>query len=273
MSELIPFNISNAVPNQPNIFKYDFPTGSQTFRDRKICIANMIIPYSWYNISSTYGNNTLSLIFPTDNTTDTINITIPNGFYTIAQLNSYLQSVMIDNNYYLVNGSTNEYYLEIVANSNTGLAQLNCYQVPTTTSYTNPGWVLPTTADQVPQLVVSNSAFGDLIGFTNATYPATPTQATTYSVQSSYTPQISPVNSIYVCLSCVDNILSSPNNIVGVIPINNTYGAQITFSPPEFIWLKALDGTVSSITLSLFDQNMRPIPLTDLSLSANILIR
>lgn len=270
---MIPISQVNAVTGQSNTFKYNFPAGSQTFKDRKVTIANMIIPYEWYNISTTYNNSTgISLIFPTGATTQTINLTIPNSFYTIAQLNSYLQSQMIANNFYKINGSTNTYYLEIVANSNTGLAQLNCYDIPTTNAYESPA-VSPSTANQVPQLVITNQNFGDLIGFATGTFPALPTQATTYSVQSSFQPQISPVSSIYVCLSCVNNELSSPNNIVSVVPINATFGAQIIFSPPQFIWVKALDGVLSSVTLTLYDQNMRAIPLLDTNLTANILIQ
>lgn len=275
MSSIIPINQTNAVSGQSNTFVYNFPSGSQTFRDRKCAIANAIIPYTWYNISSEYGNNSLSLIFPTGATTDTISITIPDSFYTISQLNSYLQFVMQSNGYYLVDGTQNVYYLEIVANVNTGLAQLNCYDVPTTLgTLTNPAaWVLPTTANQVPQLVVSNAKFGELIGFSVATFPDDPTQATTYSVQSSFMPQISPVSSIFVCLSCVNNVLSSPNNIVGVVPINATFGGQIIYQPPELLWVKCLDGTLTSITLTLYDQNMRRIVFTDTNLTANILIQ
>jgi hypothetical protein len=273
MSQVIPISQVNVTP-QSNVFEYKFPAGSQRFRDRKIAIANMIIPYAWYNISTGYLNSTgLSMIFPTGATTQTITITIPNGFYTITQLNSYLQSLMVANKFYLVNGSTNLYYLEIVANVNTGTAQLNCYQCPTTTNYTNPGWTLPTTPNQVPQLVINNAEFGKLIGFAPATFPSNSTQAQTYSVLSSFTPQISPVSSLYVCLSCVNNELSSPNNIVSVVPINATYGAQIVFNPPQFIWVKALDGTLSSIALTLYDQNMRALPLNDTNLTANILVQ
>jgi len=275
MSSIIAFSQVNAVAHQPNTFQYNFPAGSTTFRGRRIAIANMIVPYSWYNISAAYANNTLSIVMPTAATTITISITIQDGFYTIDQLNAYLQSVMIANNYYLVNGSSNVYYLELVANENTGMAQLNCYQVPTAlpVGYTNPGWTLPSTANQVPQMTIANTAFGSIIGFANATYPALPTQATTYSVQSTTTPQISPVSSIYVCLSCVNNVLSSPNNIVGIVPINATFGAQIVYQPPELLWISCLDGVLSNVVLTLYDQDMRKIVLIDTNLTANLLLQ
>jgi len=273
MSQVIPISQVNAVVGQPNTFQYRFPQNAM-FSERRIAIANMILPYNWYNLSTSYANTTgISMIFPTGATTATINMTIPNGFYTITQLNAFLQAQMVANNFYLVNGSTNVYYLEIVANSNTGLAQLNCYDVPLTTTYTNNGWVLPTTPNQVPQLVITNAEFGKIIGFAIGTYPTLPTQVSTYSVQSTFQPQISPVSSIYVCLSCINNELSSPNNIVSVIPINTTFGAQIIFSPSEFIWVKALDGTIANITLTLFDQNMRALQLLDTNMTANILVQ
>jgi hypothetical protein len=279
MSQLTPFNITNAVANQSNVFNYVFPSGSVSLRDMECAISNMLIPYDWYSISAAFGNNTVSLIFPTGATTATLNITIPDGFYTIEQLNAYLQSVMITNNYYMINNAgpspLNVYYLEIVANENTGKAQLNCYQVPTTVpgDFINPGWTLPTTVNQVPRLVVSNTEFGKVIGFELGTYPSTPTQLSTYSIQSTSTPQISPVSSIYVCLSCVNNFMSSPNNIVSVIPLNNTYGGQITYAPPEYIWIDTLQGSVNAIQLTLYDQNMRPLRLNDVNVIGNVIFR
>ena len=71
-------------------------------------IANVQIPYSFYNISAAYGNNQFTFYWPTagSGTANTSTaITIPDGFYTTTSLNAYLQQYCITNGYYLVNAS------------------------------------------------------------------------------------------------------------------------------------------------------------------------
>ena len=137
MSSLITINSSNVSSTQTNVFNYTFPSGSVNFKKARVAVQSIIIPYSWLNVNGTvYNNAALQLIFPVRisgaNTTATVSINIPNGFYTVSNLNSYLQSQMIANGYYLVNSnSQNVYYLEIVANTQLNNAQLNCYVVPT----------------------------------------------------------------------------------------------------------------------------------------------
>ncbi|NTW91037.1 MAG: hypothetical protein HGA35_03775 [Erysipelotrichaceae bacterium] len=275
MSSIITYTKLSVDSSNNNTFNYRIPTGSYRMDGMECAISNLIIPYDWYSISSFYGNNTFSVKVPVGAGTSTLALVIPDGFYTIDQLNSFLQSKLIANNLYLVNGGDNVYYIEMVPNVNTGKVQLNCYQVPTVLpgGYTNPGWTLPVAVNQVPQLVVGNAAFGDIIGFEVGTYPTLPTQASTYSIQSTKTPEISPVSSVFVCLSIVDNELSTPNNIVGVVPINATYLAQINYQPPELLWIKCLDGSVNNIQLTLYDQNMNRLQLNDTGIVGNILVR
>ena len=278
MSSLIIVNQTNIVAGSTNTYEYKFPQGSARFENSEIGIASAIIPYSFYNITSAYMNQTLSLKFPiTDGTsTSTVAITIPAGFYTLSQLNSYLQSVMISNGFYLVNAAgSNVYYIELVANVQLGTVQLNAYIVPNTvpSGWSNPGsWSLPSSGSRVPQLITDANNFSDLIGFVRSTtFPSTMTQSGTYSTTSSYEPQISPVSSLLLGCNLVDNKLCSPNSIISSIPINTTFGSQITFNPNEYIWLPILDGQYPSLVLSLYDQLANPLNATDTN-SINLLI-
>ena len=60
------------------------------------------VPYSFYNVSSYYANRTFSLIFQTAATTTTISVTLPEGFYTVTDINSYIQQICIDYGAYLI---------------------------------------------------------------------------------------------------------------------------------------------------------------------------
>ena len=289
-SSLITLNSSNVSNTQTNIFNYTFLSGSVNFKKSRIAVQSIIIPYSWLNVNGTvYNNAALQLIFPVrisgSNTSSTINITIPNGFYTVTQLNQYLQSQMIANGYYLVNGSSqNVYYLEIVANTQLNNAQLNCYVVPTslpaTYSYGATGtWgaagigSFNTTANLVPQLVTLNNNFGSLIGFAaSTTFPASNSSFTTVSSASSIVPQITPVQSIYVGCSLVRNIYSNPTNIVANVALTSSYATNILYNPQEFVWLPILEGNFPSFQVIFYDQAYNSLPIIDVNLTINLLV-
>ncbi len=99
------------------------------------------------------------------------------------------------------------------------------------------------------------------------------TQSGTYSTTSSYEPQISPVSSLLLGCNLVDNKLCSPNSIISSIPINTTFGSQITFNPNEYIWLPILDGQYPSLVLRLYDQLANPLNATDTNSIILLIIR
>lgn len=269
----------NHVTARSNEFQYNFPAGAARFRDNKLAISSIIIPYSWYNITAAYGNNTFTLNVPITNgvLNTTIAVTIPDGFYTVAGINQYIQSVLIANGVgYLVNDvGQNVYYFEIVANSNLGTAQINSYIVPNAlpVGWANPGaWGLPAVGNRVPQIVIANANFGTLIGFTNASYPANQNQVATYSITSNQMPQISPVSCLTVSCSLINNVLSTPSNILASIPITSTFGGQIIFEPNQYIWVSILDGSYPYFTITFTDQSNQLLTLTDTNVITTLIV-
>lgn len=71
--------------------------------------------YSWYNISSDYGNQT----FRYYNGTVWKNITITAGLYTIEDLNNLIQTSMLANGDYTVVSGVNVFDISLVPNFNT----------------------------------------------------------------------------------------------------------------------------------------------------------
>ena len=80
---------------------YNFPQ-AKTLKNNAIVLDGLALFYSWYNISSKYQNNQLSYNWFNSAGTGytTFFITIPDGFYTIRELNAYIQSVFVTNNHY-----------------------------------------------------------------------------------------------------------------------------------------------------------------------------
>jgi hypothetical protein len=72
-------NSKNLVPNiqAQNVFQYNFPQGSLTIPEGSTMTINQLtIPYSWRNITSALGNNTIAYTMPTATITYTSTSTI-----------------------------------------------------------------------------------------------------------------------------------------------------------------------------------------------------
>lgn len=259
-----------------SVFTYNFPNSASFVQGDKIALQNLALYYSWTNISSTYGNNTFSYIWTGSSTTTTA-VVIPNGFYSIAQLNSYLQSRFFANGQYLIDASGNYvYYLEIVANSSLNSFQINSYPVPQTlpTGFTQPAnWAgYSASASNSPQLIIPATNIQTLLGFATGTYPPA-AQNTAYSATSTTTPQISPVTSVYMFCSLVRNNLSRPNLILYNFSPNVGYGSQIQITPPYLVYIPIQAGNYPSITVSFYDQNFNSLVVGDPNMTILLAIK
>jgi hypothetical protein len=251
----------------------------------EMCVSSITLPYSFYNVSSYYSNRTFSLIFPKGAATQTISVTLPEGFYTVTDINSYIQQICLDNGAYLIDSTGNYvYYQQLVYNSTYYSVQLLLYPVPTTLptgySYASAGTLytssanLPTTS-YTPQLVLSSAgSISTIIGFVSgATYPST--QSTTnQSILSTLTPVGSTVNSIIMQCSLVNNPVTSPSDILDSLPIHNsTFGSNITYEPSFEKFISLSDGTFNNFTFSFRDQNLNEIYARDPNVSITLIIR
>jgi hypothetical protein len=275
-------NVSNTSTN--TTFKYNFIQGGFQAKDMEMCVSSITLPYSFYNISSYYANRTFSLIFPKGATTQTISVTLPEGFYTVTTINSYIQQICIDNGAYLIDSTGNYvYYQQLVYNSTYYSVQLLLYSVPTTLptgySYATTGTLytssanLPTTA-YTPQFVLASSgSISTIIGFVaGATYPSAQT-TTKQSISSTLTPVGSTVNSLVMQCSLVNNSCTTPSDILDSMPINSTsFGSNIIYQPyPNFVNLS--NGTYNNFTFSFRDQNLNEIYARDPNVSITLIIR
>ena len=91
MSNTLLLNSSNVVGSNKNTYQYNFINGMfKLSDDAEISISSVTIPYSWFNITSNYNNKTFNIQWV--NTGATLNTySLPDGFYSVADLNSYIQ--------------------------------------------------------------------------------------------------------------------------------------------------------------------------------------
>ena len=276
-------SVSNIILNSSNIVNlnqgnnqlvFKFPS-SVKLSNHAIAVSSISMFYSWFNISTSLGNNTFSYTWSTGTATTTYPITIPDGIWEISDINGYLQNVMISNGHYSTDASGNFiYYLEMVVNPVEYGVQLNSfvvlaiaptgitYQFPTPTQNFNPQFIIP-------------AKFNSIIGFS----PNTTLPVTTYigndnlSFLSTQSPEVQPNPVIYLTSTGINNPYIIPNSIIYSISPNVAVGEQISEKPPQLIFNKILEGTYDRFTFALLGTNFAPINIKDSNMTFVLEIR
>lgn len=267
MSEsLFPVILNSSNQVNASTYEYKFPA-SKVFKNAKIALNSISLYYSWRNIKASYNNNVFQYTMPGYPTTT---VTIPDGNYSIENLNQFLQNTMITNNHYLrdQNGN-NVYYIELLTNPSLYNIQLNLFQVPNSlpTGWTNPGsFVLPGNAARATFTVLNNN-FRDIIGFAAGTY----TDASTLSTN---TPQASPISSVLIGCSMVNNEYTNPSNLIFSFVSGSTpYGSMLHVSANDLIYADIRDGVYNSMVIKFYDQSFRELDIIDNSLIIYLVIK
>ena len=252
----------NNISTAPAVLSYNLPTVFYS-EEKQISLANLSIYFSWFNVTSSFNNNQVSYIFQGVTT----NITIPNGYYSAADLTGYINFIQFGLGQYLVDQNGNNWYgISIVENSVYYADSIVISGLPNSTlpsGWTNPNSL--TLDGSNPQIIIpalNTSTFGNLIGFGNATttytYPALSTSTGAYpatnSINSTFTPQISPITGIYVVcnLANTGNYNSTPGIIAVINTENVAFGQQITVNPTFPVWYKMNDGRIPLISVSFY---------------------
>jgi len=284
-------NSSNLVRDgQNNKLVFKFPN-SVLFKKSAIAFAGCSMYYSWFNITSSYSNNTFSYNWingagvPT-----TYTLTIPDGLYEVNQLNEFLQFNFIANGHYLVdNAGKNVYYAEFLVNSARYAVQINTYLFPTALPV---GWSNPAGVAFPPQsfnpIITLPPNINRILGYTanfttnqnlnNAYTPPTSDFESklangTLSYISTSAPDIQPNSSILFSLSNVDNAYAQPSSIIYTLVPQVSVGEIINEKPPEFIWSRLIDGTYSELRMTILGTDLNPIKINDPAITIILVIK
>ena len=273
----IVLNSSNLISDVfNNRFRYIFPQNVEFKKHSKVSLSSVNIYYSWFNITAQNQNNSFSFIWNDGAGANTFNVLIPDGSYSPEQLNQFLQQYFITNGLYLIDSGGNYvYYLEILSNETYYSLQVNSYPLPTVLPA---GWslgsgvVLPGVATQ-PQLIIPNTSITNYFGFVAGTYPTVP-GATTQSFLSTFTPQVSSIQSIIVTCSLLNNRLSIPNNVLfSFSPAGVDFGNIINVAPSQLQFVNIQQGVYNEINVEFIDQNFNKIKINDTNLIIQLLFK
>lgn len=258
-----------------NTYKYTFPSGSVTFNKSKVAVGEINMYYSWFNISATNNNNSYQIIWPTFAGSTTYTVTMPDGFYDIGSINTYLESFLITNGLYLVDEKNNNvYYLQWQSNANYYAIQLNEFPVPTAlpTAYSNPASMTFPVSATCPQVIISSNNFQNTVGFVAGTFGAG--SSSNESFLSTFTPQISVVQSLLLSCTLLNNRYSNPSTILSAFTTQGVgFGSLISFAPtfPQFVNIQ--DGQYTDFTIQFLDQSFNPVPINDTNIVVQLLIK
>jgi hypothetical protein len=279
MVKPVVINSLNYVQGSRNQFIYNFPSEMTFKTGDKIGLQSLSIFNSTFNISQVFGNNTFSMSFPIANSSNqlfyqTLNVTIPDGYYTVSDLNYFLQSQMIANNLYLVNSTSQEnvYFLEFTTNSVQYVLQINSYPIYTQSQATALGLTLPNGASwklpsvsYCPQITLCQG-LGTYFGMTTLTLPPVSNYSQIFNQTSQTVPIVSTVNSYLITLNIVNSKYSIPNNILYSLALpTSSYATQLSvnnnLSDNAMIDINA--GKYTQLVITFLDQNFNKLYLND----------
>jgi hypothetical protein len=275
-----------------NKLVYKFPN-SVVLKDKFVAVSSISMYYSWFNITSSYGNNTFTYTW-NGTTNNTYTITIPDGLYGISAINNYIQYVCLQNGTYWTVSGTYYYPFELLVNANRYAIQLNTYQIPTAAtapvgaSTPSVGW--PTVVFN--SVVTFPSAFNVIVGYTAGFASAnnvgggitfsTPSAGTNYasvnsvntiSYLSNIAPQVQPNSSVLFSLSNINNPYTQPSSIIYSLNSNVGVGELISEKPPNFMWNRMIDGTYNELRLTFLSPTLQPITINDPNMTILLTIR
>lgn len=277
MSVSYPIILNKSNYDSGSTYIYRFGT-SVEMGSVDIALGSAAMFYSWRNITTVKGNNNLSIIHPaTGSTNVTLNLTIPDGGYEIADINNFIKFYLITNGYFIQNTSTGEQtvYLELRVNPSTYQVEFVSYPLPTSlpAGYTAGGSITFPTTTRGPQLGVSTQAFGKLIGFEVGSYPATQS-ASVVTIGSSKTPVLSDVQNVVITLDSASNPYAPNSKVIHSVSYAGvSYGRLITSEPNELSFVPQQQGFRQELRIQLCDQNLRPLELIDNDVTIKLLLR
>lgn len=194
----------------------------------KIALHSCTIPYSWYNISSNYGNNIIRYSKDLGATWEP-NVIIPNGIYSLDAINTYLQSQLFLRSDYSGAPEDPIYDVAILPNFNT---------LRTTLVLQN-NYALDMTAGSLCQL----------LGVIPAVYTTTTQGQLKVDINKG-------VDRVSVEVSIISQSYSSGNSgsVIYSFTPDSPPGSSLVQNPMNLIWLPINAESFSNIRVRITDQ-------------------
>ena len=211
-----------------------------------LALDRLSMTYSWYNIRSDYGNNTIKY---THDGTTWHTITFTDGMYSYPDINDYIHQYMDQKSHHSTNSKGEKVYSINLAFS------LSTYRVLVT-------------LDGDYQLNLRGTDFGDLIGFEKKLVTKTE-----YGTRlPNITKSIDSLNINKTAIKdCVVNGVKT--NTIAVIPTDNlTRSMPFTFKPKRELYCPVSSNTISEMRVYITDSLGKPVDLNGIDWFMTLLL-
>ena len=273
--DIISINTTHYVGN--NMYRLKLPKAVQFKKGDKLSLYSFSMYNSFYNISaSQYQNSNITFTW-FDGTV--YNWTIEDGYYSLSDLNIWLQQKFIINKLYCTNETNSQYiyFVQFQTNSVLYKAQIDVYFMPSSTNATLYGYQKPVGAtwnfpgSNLMNKITINSNLKSYFGTTQTTFgEITPAQNMNYL--SDICPTISPVFSIYLGCNLIVSEFNQIGNLFSQFPISASYGNLIKIESTIDSQISIKEGIYSDIVITLWDQENRPLIFIDNELTLFLII-
>lgn len=302
-SQTIMINITteNYIPGT-NKYRFNF-SQPLDFRGKKakLMMHQYTLYNSTFNISSSLGNNTYSVIWPSYTKSGVVypskqyDFIIPDGYYSFSDLNTNLQYNMASNYLYLQNSNNSSqvlYFISFSSNIILYKSEIDINYIPNImpSGYTLPSnmpssvldiqhWELPTD-NTYPKLILS-SGLQKLFGFTTQgrTFPISQTiqnktngTPKNLSFLSDIRPILSPTFSYLLTCNFIDSKVSNIPTLFFQIPLSASYGKLISATTTNPIGISINPTVFNHLEIGVLDNNYNAIILNDEELVISLLI-
>ena len=268
---------NNLVSGSTNTYRYNF-SSNVDMSNIDIGLGSASVWFSWRNITSAKSNNQFTIIHPATLATNvTLNLTIPDGGYNISDINNYLRYYLVNNGYFIQNTTTGEQvvYCKFQVNPSTYTVEFISYPLPTSlpSGFTAGSAITFPSTTRAPQLTVSQTGFGTVIGYALGTFPSSQQTILTTSA-STLVPVVSDVTNVVLTLDSAMNPFAPNSKVIhSISPAGYAYASLIKSEPNEISWVPQQSGWRQSITIQLVNQNLIPIEQYDTDLTIKLLLR
>ncbi len=139
MSSTIILNSNNRSSSNSSRYEFIFPSTVKFGKNSKISLISFSMYNSIFNIEAQRSNNVIKIVWNADSAVE-YTFTIPDGFYSISDLNYALQQFCILNDLYAIDTNGDYvYFIEILTNSTQYGAEIDCYAIPLETDWVTNG--------------------------------------------------------------------------------------------------------------------------------------
>jgi hypothetical protein len=274
--DIISINSTHYVGN--NLYRLKLPKAVEFKKGDKLSLYSFSMYNSFYNISQTQYQNTNIQFTWFDNTV--YNWTIPDGYYSLSDLNLWLQQQFILNKLYCVNSnnSQNIYFVQFQTNSVLYKAQIDVYFVVSSANallygYQKPEgalWNFPATNTMVR--IAINDNLKTYFGFSTQTTFGIITPVQNMNYLSDVCPSISRVFSIYLGCNLITSDFNQIGNLFSQFPISASYGNLIKIESSIDSLISIKEGIYSEISITLWTQENKPLVFIDTDLTLFLIV-